>query len=71
MRDAVANMGALAAVLRQAPQLIEKSARIAKALSEERAAVASAPARGGLAISIPLWIAAGALIAIAAKLLLG
>ena len=49
MRDAVAEAGALAAVLRQAPKLIEKSARIADALSEERAAAASAP-RDRLAI---------------------
>ncbi len=71
MRDAVANMGALAAVLRQAPKLIEKSARIADALSEERASAASAPAGSRLAISIPLWIGAAALVAIAAKLFLG
>ena len=72
MRDAVANMGALAAALRQAPQLIEKSARIAEVLSEERAAAASASAPGSrLAAAVPLWIAAAALIAIAAKLLFG
>ena len=70
MRDAVANAGALAAALRQAPQLIENSARLAQALSEERAA-ASTPPRSRLAVSFPLWIAAAALIVIAAKLLLG
>ena len=49
MRDAVAGAGALAAAIRQAPQLLEKTARIAEALSEERAAPASAvrrPTRG-------------------------
>ena len=45
MRDAVAGAGALAAAIRQAPQLLEKTARIAEALSEERAA-ASASGRG-------------------------
>ncbi|MGO8955405.1 MAG: 2-polyprenylphenol 6-hydroxylase [Rhodomicrobium sp.] len=71
MRDAVANMGALAAVLRQAPQLIEKGARIAEALSEERAAAAAYAGRNRLAVSVPLWIATAAVIVIAAKLLLG
>jgi len=72
VRDAVASAGALAAVLRQAPQLLEKSARIAEMLSEERAAAASGSApRSRLPVLIPLWIATGALIAIAVKLLLG
>ncbi len=70
LREAVANMAALAAALRQAPQLIEKSARIAEALSEERATASAAP-RTRMAIAIPLWIGAAALIAIAAKFLLG
>ncbi len=70
MRDAVAGAGALAAAIRQAPQLLEKTARIAEALSEERAAPASAGA-SPLAVSIPLWLASTALIVIAAKLLLG
>ena len=58
-------------MIRQAPQLIEKTARIVQALSDERAAApASAPA-GGRAVAIPLWIATAALIVIATKLLLG
>ena len=71
MRDAVASAGVLAAVMRQAPQLIEKSARIVEVLSEERAARIGVSARGRRAVAIPLWIATGALIVIAIKLLFG
>ncbi len=72
MRDAVASAGALAAALRQTPRLIERSARIAESLSHERAAAASEPAsRSRLSVLIPLWIATGALIAIAVKLFFG
>ena len=68
MRDAVAGAGALATAIRQAPQLIEQTARIAEALSGER----TGPAPGhGLAVAVPLWIAAAALAVIATKLLLG
>jgi ubiquinone biosynthesis protein len=71
IREAAANFVALAAALRNAPQLIEKSARIAEAFSEERAAAASAAPKSRMAIAIPLWTGAAALVAIAAKLLLG
>jgi ubiquinone biosynthesis protein len=68
MRDAFAGAGALAAAIQQAPQLVEQTARIAEALSGENAA----GARGaGLGLTLPLWIATGALIVIAAKLLFG
>jgi ubiquinone biosynthesis protein len=67
MRDAVAGAGALATALRQAPQLIEQTARIAEALSGER----PAPPANRLAVSVPLWIATAALIVIAAKFVLG
>lgn len=74
MRDAVANVSALAAVLKQAPQLIERGARLMEGLSEVQKTLADGTAnspryRRGLAI--PLWIGAGALIIIAVKLLLG
>ncbi|MGO9807437.1 MAG: 2-polyprenylphenol 6-hydroxylase [Rhodomicrobium sp.] len=72
MRDAVASASAIAAALKQTPQLIENTARIAEALSEERAAAPLTPApRSRLSIMIPLWIATGALVAIAIKLLFG
>ena len=71
MRDAVAGAGVLAAVIRQAPQLIEKTARIVQALSEERAAASASAPAGRRAVAIPLWIATAALIVIATKLLLG
>ena len=72
MRDAVASASAIAAALKQTPQLIENTARIAEALSEERAAAPLTPApRSRLSVMIPLWIATGALIAIAIKLLFG
>ena len=72
MRDAVASASAIAAALKQTPQLIENTARIAEALSEERAAAPLTPApRSRLSVMIPLWIATGALIVIAIKLLFG
>jgi ubiquinone biosynthesis protein len=70
LRGATADLGALAAVIRQAPQLIERGARIAEALSkDERAAMAAAP-KIELALAIPLWLGAAALAGILIKLLL-
>ena len=63
--------GVLAAVIRQAPRLFEKTARIVQALSEERAAASASASAGRRAVAIPLWIATAALIVIATKLLLG
>jgi ubiquinone biosynthesis protein len=71
VRDAVASAGALAAVLRQTPQLIERGTRIAEALRDSARAVPPEAAQGRIAVSIPLWICAAALIVIAVKFLLG
>ncbi len=73
LRDAAANVTALAAALKQAPQLIERGKRIVEALDGSLDNAAIAPARGprSSSWSVPLWIGAGALIAIAAKLLWG
>ncbi len=72
LRDAVESAGTLAALLRQAPQLIERGTRLAEALQEERSAPpGEAQSRRSLAITIPLWACAAALGAIALKLLAG
>jgi ubiquinone biosynthesis protein len=74
LREAAANVSSLAAALRQAPQLIERGAHIVKALSEEedaRRALLERRIRTRNSLLIPLWIAAGALIVIAVKLLFG
>jgi ubiquinone biosynthesis protein len=74
VRDVMANVPALAAALRQAPQLIERGARIMKALTDTENAILPQPesaSKNRSAILIPLWIAAGALIVIAVKLLSG
>jgi ubiquinone biosynthesis protein len=68
LRSAAADLGALAAVLRQAPQLIERSARIAGTQDEDGRE--DAALRSSLAIALPLWLSAAALIAILIKLLL-
>jgi ubiquinone biosynthesis protein len=70
LRGAAADLGALAAVLRQAPQLIERGARIADALSRDEREVMAAAPKIELALMIPLWLGAAALIAILIKLLL-
>ncbi len=64
-----ANTAALAAAMKQVPQLIERGARIADALDPDNAPAAEA-SRGRWAIAAPLWIATVALIVIAAKLFL-
>jgi ubiquinone biosynthesis protein len=72
LRDAVANAGALAAALRQAPQLLERGARIAEELSERAAQEESeAASRRSFALLIPLWLGAAALAAIALNGLFG
>ncbi|MBI4724963.1 MAG: 2-polyprenylphenol 6-hydroxylase [Rhodomicrobium sp.] len=73
IREAVANVSAFAAALKQAPQLIERGARIVDALSAYRqsSAAPGATPRSRLATPVALWIGAAALIAIAIKLLLG
>ncbi len=71
MREAVAGAGALAAVIRQVPQLMENTARIAEALSLERTATQAAAQTNRFAVQIPLWISTAALILIAVKFLLG
>ncbi len=72
LRDAVESAGTLAALLRQAPQLIERGTRLAEALQEDRSTPAGeALPRRSLAITIPLWASAAALAAIAIKLLAG
>jgi ubiquinone biosynthesis protein len=70
LRGAASDLGALAAIIRQAPQLIERGARIAETLSrDEREAMAAAP-KIELAFAIPLWLGAMALAGILIKLLL-
>jgi ubiquinone biosynthesis protein len=73
LSDFAANTNALAAAMKQVPQLIERGARIVDALDPENAPSAEdvRSSRGRWAIAIPLWIATVALIVIAAKLLLG
>jgi ubiquinone biosynthesis protein len=71
VRDAVASAGALAAALRQTPQLIERGTRIAEALRDSARAVPPEAAQRRIAVSIPLWICAAALIVIAVKFLFG
>jgi ubiquinone biosynthesis protein len=68
-----ANVNALTTALRQAPQLIERGARIVDALEAENTEFNKAPRSGGsrLAMVIPLWAGTAALIVIAVKLLLG
>ena len=74
LREAVSNVSALAAALKQAPELIERGSRLVEAIGGARDALESA-APGGrrtrLVTSVPIWIGAIALIAIAFKLLLG
>ncbi len=74
MREAAADVGALAIALRQAPELIERGSRILEAFeSRSKSAEATEDAgspRRRLA-ALPLWIGAGALLAIAARLFLG
>jgi ubiquinone biosynthesis protein len=73
VRDVVAGAGALAVALRQAPQLLEHGTRLAQAMSES--ARVNAPLesahRGRIAMLVPLWIGAIALIAMAVKVLSG
>jgi ubiquinone biosynthesis protein len=69
LRDAVASASALAAALRQAPGLIERSSRLVDTLSKDAEAAPSDAKEATLVMSAPLWIAAAALIAIAVKLL--
>ena len=73
VRDAVAGASALAAMLRQAPQLLEHGTRLAQAMSDS--ARVNAPlesaSRGRVAMLVPLWICAAALIAMAVKVLAG
>jgi ubiquinone biosynthesis protein len=73
MRDMAANVNALTTALKQAPQLIERGAKIVDALEAENAEFNKNPRSGGSrwAIAIPLWAGAAALIAIAVKLLFG
>jgi ubiquinone biosynthesis protein len=73
MRDMAANVNALTTALRQAPQLIERGAKIVDALEAENAEFNKAPRSGGIrwAMVIPLWAGTAALIVIAVKLLLG
>ncbi len=70
LREAAANISALASVLKQAPQLIERGAQIAEAFSDAKAEL-SGRSKSRSAFLVPLWIAAGALIVIAVKLLFG
>jgi len=69
LRDAVANAGALASVLRQAPQMLERGARLAESLSEQAAKQEAEAALRRLSVWLPLWLGAAALIAIAVKVL--
>jgi ubiquinone biosynthesis protein len=72
LREAAANVNALAVALKHAPQLIERGARIVDALDPEKGAeAAESPAKVRLAVSIPLWVGTAALLVIAAKLLIG
>jgi hypothetical protein len=59
--------------LKQAPQLIERGAKIVDALETENAEFNKGPRSGGSrwAMVIPLWAGTAALIVIAVKLLLG
>ena len=73
MRDMAANVNALTIALKQAPQLIERGAKIVDALEAENTEFSKDPRSGGSrwTIAIPLWAGTAALIAIAVKLLLG
>ena len=72
LRDMAANVNALAMALKQAPQLIERGAKIVEALETGNAEPEKEAARDlRWGIAIPLWIATVALIVIAVKLLLG
>ncbi|KAI94928.1 2-polyprenylphenol hydroxylase [Rhodomicrobium udaipurense JA643] len=68
IRDAVSNVGALAVALKQAPDLIERGAKIVDALDPDKPRETS-PQPSRWPIALPLWLATGALLAIAAKLL--
>ena len=69
LRDIATNVNAMATALKQAPQLIERGAKIVDALEAEKAEEPRGDGRW--AIAIPLWIGTGALIVIASKLLFG
>jgi ubiquinone biosynthesis protein len=73
IRDAAAGAGAFAAMLRQAPQLLERGARLAQALSEraEKDEAEAEAALRRLTFWLPLWLGAAALLAIAAKQIFG
>ncbi len=72
LRDMAANVGALAAALKQAPDLIERGAKIVDAFEAGRAEPEKEAARDiRWGIAIPLWFATVALIVIAIKLLFG
>ena len=73
LKDMAENATALAAALKQAPQLIERGSKIVEALDPDNAPSADdvRSSRGRWAIAAPLWIATVALIVIATKLLAG
>jgi ubiquinone biosynthesis protein len=73
LNDFAANTTALAAAIKQVPQLIERGARIVDALDPENVPTADdvRSSRGRWAIAAPLWIATVALILIAGKLFFG
>lgn len=74
LRDIVANVAALAAAVRQAPQLIERGTRIVDAMASAEGKLTQRGSNGmrhRAASLVPLWVSAGALIVIAVKLLLG
>jgi ubiquinone biosynthesis protein len=72
LRDAAAGASLAAGLLRQAPQLMERGARIAETLSRLGDDLAPARERRGRSLlAVPLWISTAALIVIAAKLLFG
>ncbi|MBT3071137.1 2-polyprenylphenol 6-hydroxylase [Rhodomicrobium sp. Az07] len=68
IRDAVSNVNALAVALKHAPDLIERGAKIVDALDPDKARETS-PRPSRWPIALPLWLATGALVTIAAKLL--
>jgi ubiquinone biosynthesis protein len=71
LREAVANTGTLVSVLRKAPELLQQGARLAESMSERASANDAEASPRGVPASLPLWLGAAALIAIAAKVLIG